>query len=85
MNPNIGRVNALIRITCGFSILACSTANMVKRPSQSSLPFAALGGMLVAEGITRFCPVTYLVKNSANKQNLHYQNDKQDQFAINPS
>ncbi len=31
MKPNIGRVNALIRITVGLTILACSTAQLTRK------------------------------------------------------
>jgi hypothetical protein len=61
MKPNIGIVNALIRITFGATILAWTTAKMVKRPWRDSYIFLAmLGAMKVAEGITRFCPLTAL-------------------------
>ncbi|WP_010678030.1 YgaP family membrane protein [Bacillus timonensis] len=61
MKPNIGMINALIRITCGFTMLAWATAKMVKRPwRESFIVVAMLGGMKVAEGITRFCPLTAL-------------------------
>lgn len=67
VKPNIGILNALLRITCGLTILACTTAKMVKKPwRESYYLFAFLGAMKVAEGIVRFCPVTYLFqKNEA--------------------
>ena len=59
IKPNIGILNALIRITCGLSILAWSTAKMVKYPWRDSYLFMAfLGAMKVGEGIVRYCPVT---------------------------
>lgn len=61
IKPNIGMLNALIRITVGLTILSWSTAKMVKRPWRDSYLFAAMvGGMKVAEGIVRYCPVTAL-------------------------
>lgn len=61
VKPNIGIVNALIRITAGFTILAWSTSKLVKRPWRDSyLMMSMLGGMKVAEGIVRFCPLTAL-------------------------
>ncbi|GLB61911.1 YgaP family membrane protein [Cytobacillus sp. NCCP-133] len=61
VKPNIGIVNALIRITAGFTILAWSTSKLVKRPWRDSyIMMAMLGGMKVAEGIVRFCPLTAL-------------------------
>lgn len=61
MRPNIGILNALIRITCGFTTLAWATSKLVKRPWQTSyLLVAMLAGMKIGEGITRFCPLTFL-------------------------
>jgi hypothetical protein len=59
VSQNIGIVNALIRITVGFTILAWSTSKLVKRPWRDSyLWMALIGGMKVGEGILRFCPIT---------------------------
>lgn len=64
IKPNIGVLNALIRITAGLTILACCTARLVKRPGKSSyLITAMLGAMKVAEGVVRFCPLTALFNN----------------------
>lgn len=72
MTKNIGMINALIRITFGLTILAWSTAKMVKYPWRDSYLFTALcGAMKVAEGIIRYCPVTALFEN--------YQNGMQNQ------
>jgi hypothetical protein len=61
VKQNIGIVNALIRITCGFTFLSWATAKMVKRPWKDSyLLIAFLSAMKIAEGIVRFCPVTAL-------------------------
>lgn len=63
MNPkqNISLINALIRITCGFTFLAWSTAKMAKKPyKQSYLLIALLAGMKIAEGIVRYCPIVAL-------------------------
>ncbi|MDP4086053.1 MAG: DUF2892 domain-containing protein [Bacillota bacterium] len=61
--PNIGILNALIRITVGLTILSWITAKLVKRPWRDSyLIMAMLGAMKVAEGIVRFCPLTALYK-----------------------
>ena len=72
IKQNIGIINALVRITCGLTILAWSTAKMVKRPWRDSYLFMAImGAMKVGEGIVRYCPVTDLVQNGLenNKQN----------------
>lgn len=64
VKPNVGILNALIRITIGLTILAWSTSKLVKHPWRDSYLFAALcGAMKVAEGIVRYCPVTALCKS----------------------
>jgi hypothetical protein len=61
LKPNIGILNALIRITFGLTILAWSTSKLVKNPWRDSFLFVAFcGAMKVAEGIVRYCPVTAL-------------------------
>lgn len=61
MRQNIGIVNALIRITCGLTMLAWATAKLVRCPSSTKgFIIAILGSMKVGEGITRYCPVTHL-------------------------
>lgn len=61
VKQNIGTLNALIRITCGLTVLAWSTAKMVKRPWRDSYLFMAImGAMKVGEGIVRFCPIVAL-------------------------
>ncbi|MDP4162773.1 MAG: DUF2892 domain-containing protein [Bacillota bacterium] len=61
IKPNIGIINALIRITIGFTVISWSTAKLVKKPWRDSyLLMAMLGAMKIAEGIVRFCPVTAL-------------------------
>ncbi|MCD8511271.1 MAG: DUF2892 domain-containing protein [Bacillus sp. (in: Bacteria)] len=73
MRQNIGLVNALVRITCGLTIVAWATSKLVKRPYET-MPFVAciLGAMKVAEGITRFCPLTYLFEESV----YYYEEDE---------
>lgn len=61
VKQNIGILNALIRITCGLTILAWSTSKMVKRPWRDSYLFmAVMGAMKVGEGIVRYCPIVAL-------------------------
>lgn len=77
--PNISLINALIRITCGFTFLAWSTAKLSKRPySQSYLWIALLAGMKIAEGIVRYCPLVALYDKKEeflpNKHVQHTQN-----------
>lgn len=64
IKPNIGILNALIRITLGFTFLSWTTAKLVKRPWRDSyLVVAILAAMKIAEGIVRFCPLTALFEN----------------------
>ncbi|MGD7023929.1 YgaP family membrane protein [Rossellomorea vietnamensis] len=64
VTQNIGIVNALIRITVGFTVLSWATAKLVKMPWRDSyLWMALLGGMKVGEGILRFCPITAIFEN----------------------
>lgn len=82
MKPNIGIVNALIRITCGFTMLAWATSKLVKRPWRDSyLVVAMLGGMKVGEGITRFCPLTSLFENYQERN----QQEEDKEPIINPT
>ncbi|CAH0346604.1 DUF2892 domain-containing protein [Bacillus sp. CECT 9360] len=65
VQQNIGIVNALIRITFGFTVLAWTTAKLVKKPwRESYILMAALAAMKIGEGILKFCPVTALYKKS---------------------
>lgn len=81
VKPNIGIVNALIRITVGLTVLAWSTSKLVKRPWRDSyLMMAMLGGMKVAEGIVRFCPLTALFERG---QDMVQEKRKQDGNHIN--
>ncbi|TLS34977.1 YgaP family membrane protein [Pseudalkalibacillus caeni] len=62
MKPNIGLMNAFCRMTAGFTMMSWATAKLVNRPyKQSYLMVALLGAMKVAEGHTRYCPVTDLL------------------------
>lgn len=61
MKPNIGLINALVRITVGITVVSWATAKLVRKPYRTMpLLVTMLGGMKIAEGITRFCPLTYL-------------------------
>ncbi|MET3697672.1 hypothetical protein SAMN05877753_104456 [Bacillus oleivorans] len=64
VKPNIGILNALVRITFGLTLLSWVTAKLVKQPwRESYLIVAILAAMKVGEGIVRYCPVTELIKN----------------------
>jgi hypothetical protein len=86
VKPNIGLVNSLIRMTCGFTILAWGTSKLVKRPFRNSpLVIIMLGAMKVAEGITRFCPLTYLFEEKFEEMTGDNDTEKQYDDMVNPS
>lgn len=83
VKQNIGIVNALLRITCGFTFLSWATAKMVKRPWQDSyLLIAFLSAMKIAEGIVRFCPVTALFEEGQEMvENNRHNGDREQRNA----
>lgn len=54
---NVGDVGATLRLSCGFALLG---TGIIKK---SPLMIAA-GSTFMAQGITRFCPITYLLELS---------------------
>jgi hypothetical protein len=85
MKPNIGTINALIRITCGFTMLAWIIPKMVWKPyRESNLLIAIIGSMKIAEGITRFCPLTLLLKEYVNSD-MFEEKEKNQNIRIDPS
>ncbi|KMK75308.1 YgaP family membrane protein [Alkalihalobacillus pseudalcaliphilus] len=69
MRPNIGTVDALIRITIGFVLLAWTASKSQQRMCHRFPFFTGLMGALkVAEGITRFCPVYYVCKKNQKQR-----------------
>jgi hypothetical protein len=83
MKQNIGIVNAMLRITCGFTFLSWATAKMVKRPWKDSyLLIALLSAMKIAEGIVRFCPLTALYEEGQEMvENNHHKSDREQTIA----
>lgn len=74
VKPNIGILNALVRITIGLIVLAWSTAKHTKMPWRDSyVLLGVLGAMKVAEGIVRFCPITALYEREQNLRNNQNQ------------
>ena len=60
MVKNVGDLDAYLRITCGLTLFGIGIMS-------SSKLLSALGSMKVAEGITRFCPMLYMLdKNTLN-------------------
>ncbi|MFB4165454.1 DUF2892 domain-containing protein [Alteribacillus sp. JSM 102045] len=76
MKPNIGTLNAMVRITCGLTILAWSTAELTRyRRNSRHLVCTMMGAMKVAEGITRFCPLTKMITDSISAQRNHAESE----------
>jgi len=57
MEKNIGELDAYLRITGGLTLLGIGIMN-------SSKLLSFLGSMKVAEGVTRFCPMLYLLNRN---------------------
>ncbi len=88
VRPNIGILNALVRITAGLTILAWSTSKMVKRPWKDSYLFIALlGAMKVGEGIVRYCPMTAAYEKGQDRMERKNSEDQDSEGWIqyNPS
>ena len=63
LKPNISIVNALIRITIGFTILAYASSKLTRRNCNFSVFFLIImSAMRIGEGILRFCPMTAFCK-----------------------
>ena len=76
---NISIINALMRITCGFTFLTWATAKMVKKPwkNQSYLMVVILSAMKIGEGILRYCPVVDVMENG---QSMMKKKKNKDEF-----
>jgi hypothetical protein len=84
VRPNIGIINALVRITFGLTMLSWATAKMVKRPwRESYLVVALLAAMKVGEGIVRYCPLTALYEEGQEMMQDKDKN-KQEQDQMTP-
>jgi len=66
MEKNVGDVDALIRIWGGLFMLGMG----INRDSYSLM---ALGSGKVAEGVTRFCPMLYLLGISTKEDEISEQ------------
>lgn len=75
MQKNVGTLDAFMRITCGLTGIAWSTAKMVKYPYRTfPVVTAMVSAMKVAEGITRFCPMLAMLNVSSDLS--HSQTDE---------
>ncbi|WP_033543773.1 YgaP family membrane protein [Planococcus sp. CAU13] len=64
MKQNIGTIDAMLRISLGLTVLAWYIAKMSRQqPSGTQLLVSLMGAQKVAEGITRYCPLTDAVKS----------------------
>ena len=60
VEKNVGDLDAYLRITCGLTLLGIGIMS-------SSKVLSILGSMKIAEGVTRFCPMLYMLdKNTLN-------------------
>ncbi|MGE5702693.1 MAG: DUF2892 domain-containing protein [Clostridia bacterium] len=70
MKKNVGKIDALIRITVGLSGLAYAAGKMSRRPYRTPGLLMFLSAMKVAEGITRYCPVLSLFGISTRQEDM---------------
>lgn len=88
IKPNIGIINSMIRITCGFTFLTYSTVRMIRQPDRNgSFLLTAMAAMKVAEGVVRYCPVTDLATKAIDNNTPDGETNpsKEMEEAINPS
>lgn len=69
MQKNVGRTDAMIRITGGLLGLAYGIGKMSRRPYNTPWLLMGLSAMKVAEGATRFCPMYAALGINSRKQN----------------
>jgi len=75
MKPNIGIMQALMRITCGLTILAWSTARLSRKPNKERyLVLAMFGAMKVGEGILKYCPSIDLIQSAMEQGDKSFLN-----------
>ncbi|WP_110926342.1 YgaP-like transmembrane domain [Bacillus massiliglaciei] len=76
---NISTMNALVRMTCGFTMLACTTAKMARKSHKDSyILIAALSAMKIGEGILRYCPLTDAMESGGKSQKMSHGDDLAD-------
>lgn len=75
IKKNVGTIDALFRLIIGLTGLAWGTARMSHHPLRSGpIIVLLLSAMKVAEGITRFCPMLYLL--GVNTERLPREKNK---------
>ncbi|MFB1100346.1 hypothetical protein CHI12_11735 [Terribacillus saccharophilus] len=69
MKPNMGIIQAMIRIAAGVSMVGYATAALVTKPKQLTAHLTLLAGAIkIAEGIVRYCPSMTLINQFRQKQ-----------------
>ncbi|MBA2175953.1 DUF2892 domain-containing protein [Halobacillus locisalis] len=69
MKPNIGIMNAMIRITAGFSMLTFLTIRAGRKEDASIHPtWIVMSSLKIAEGIVRYCPLTAAYEQLATER-----------------
>lgn len=66
MKKNVGNLDAYMRITGGLTLFGYG----IMKNSKTSV---MLGSMKVAEGITRFCPMFYIMGISSNNDTITFE------------
>ncbi|MGG1662646.1 YgaP family membrane protein [Brevibacillus sp. NRS-1366] len=69
MQKNVGTTDAMIRITGGLLGLAYGIGKMSRRPYNTPWLLMSLSAMKVAEGVTRFCPMSAMLGVNTIKAN----------------
>ncbi len=70
VKKNVGDIDANFRLSCGFTLLG---TGIVKK--STFMIFS--GSMMIAEGITRFCPLLYMLGLSTNDKNINIKISKE--------
>jgi hypothetical protein len=60
MKKNVGTVDAMIRLSLGFLAFGWGVSRMTRRGGRGLL-LTFLGAQKIAEGITRFCPLSAMM------------------------
>lgn len=83
MQRNVGRVDAMIRITAGLVGLAYGIGKMNRRPHRTPWVLLTMSAMKVAEGATRFCPMLYAMDmDTVTKKGMTKVADKLTQAGV---
>ncbi|UOQ44086.1 DUF2892 domain-containing protein [Halobacillus salinarum] len=69
MKPNIGIVNAMVRMTCGLSMLTFLIMRSKTKEESALHPLLVIAAaMKVAEGAVRYCPLTAVYNEMEENQ-----------------